>query len=422
MPVVSGANTLGGRGSVFGTSRQAPFDRWFRYPAGFNAAALDLVLDPARNPGGGPVLDPFAGSGTVGTAALRRGWAFRGIEAHPEIAELAQLKLSEVGEPRELVTDAQALCDGLPAASDLRDVDAEAELVQRCFDPAVLRELAALRERVKASSAWTSRHLKWALLATLRDVANVKVGWPYLRPSLARTPPYDDVGQRFVARATWMAEDLAQRPSGADALVVHGDSRDARAWHGVSGSVCVTSPPYLNNFDYADATRLETYFWGRNTTWAELCSDVRAGMLVATTQQSSTAGAESALETLTETWPQLGSDVEALSLSLEHAGASRQRPKEYGRVLPQYVLGMQAVLAAMLKAVEPGGWCGWVIGDSAPYGVFVDTPALITNCAETHGYRSFETVHLRARGERWRMNGTRHQVTLSEKLVWFRAP
>lgn len=412
---------------MFGTSRQAPFDRWFRYPAGFNAEALALVLAEDRNPTAGQVIDPFAGSGAVGTAAVRRGWDFRGIEAHPEIAELAHLKLTPVSDPGAIKLAAEELCRERrrPTERELAlQVAGEADLVQRCFDAHVLWSLVTLRNQIQVNDHWTAPYLKWALLATLRDVANVKVGWPYLRPALTRKPPFTNVNERFLVRVSWIVEDLAERIGRGDGegRVVHGDSRDAMSWVGLSGTLCATSPPYLNNFDYADATRLEMYFWGRNANWADLCSDVRGRMLVATTQQSSSKAAQQAVEVLTTSWSELGDEVAKLSSALAHAGEDRKRPKQYDQVLPQYLLGMQGVLWQLMQVMESGAWSAWVIGDSAPYGVFVDTPSLIAKCAETQGFDSFKTVHLRTRGDRWRTNGTRHQVTLSEKLCWFRAP
>lgn len=50
-------------------------------------------------PPGGAVLDPFAGSGTVGVAALRRGCTFVGIEKEPEYVEVARKRLAEAQGP-----------------------------------------------------------------------------------------------------------------------------------------------------------------------------------------------------------------------------------------------------------------------------------------------------------------------------------
>jgi hypothetical protein len=45
-------------------------------------------------PPGGAVLDPFAGSGTVGVAALRRGCTFVGVERVPEYVEISRKRLT----------------------------------------------------------------------------------------------------------------------------------------------------------------------------------------------------------------------------------------------------------------------------------------------------------------------------------------
>jgi DNA modification methylase len=50
-------------------------------------------------PPGGAVLDPFAGSGTVGVAALRRGCTFVGIEKDPGYVEVARRRLAEAEGP-----------------------------------------------------------------------------------------------------------------------------------------------------------------------------------------------------------------------------------------------------------------------------------------------------------------------------------
>ena len=91
-----------------------------------------------------------------------------------------------------------------------------------------------------------------------------------------------------------------------------------------------SSPPYLNNFDYADATRLELYFWGPVASWKEMCESVRSGMLVATTQQTRQAVARAAYEQLNR-YPTLNKPLQPLvRLSKQSAsavrGAARRRP------------------------------------------------------------------------------------------------
>src|SRR6185312_10300595 len=262
-----------GIGSVYGTSRERPFDRWFRYPAGFSPDALRLAADAARVRRGAVVVEPFLGS-----AACASGLPGRyvvGIEAHPLIADLAATKLAPPPAAANALRGASRRVAEIAAVGS-PDLDAEHELVRRCFESDALERLAALRDVLaeRPREPWR-RHLRWALLGTLRDVASVKIGWPYQRPAVGRVAPYTDPTARFLARAEMMAADLEldewQRPVGR---VVRGDARSAATWKraasGTRFDACVSSPPYLNNFDYADATRLELYFLGMASTWAEM--------------------------------------------------------------------------------------------------------------------------------------------------------
>jgi hypothetical protein len=408
-----------GIGAKYGTSRLAPFDRWFRYPAGLPQAAMPLLFAADRNPDRGGVLDPFCGAGTIGSATSCRGLAFVGIEAHPEIAELAALKVGTFPcSTASLLRHGQALllCD------DYVDLETETDLVRRCFSDLTLRRLVQLRRGIEKAPAWARPYLKWALLGTLRDVANVKVGWPYLQPTRARVPAYDDPGERMLTRLGWIAVDLDSRGVEPTGRVLHGDATQRETWTGLGSeplTICLTSPPYLNNFDYADATRLEVFFWGRNRTWAQMCSDVRAQMLVATTQQTSVGHAEEVRSRL-EAWPAIYRMTAKLTDLLTEERKRRPRGKEYDRVLPCYVYGIVRTLELISENLQPKSWCGWIVGDSAPYGVHIDTPRLIRTAASSLGYSLGKSTLLRPRGLRWRTNGTRHQVNLSERLIWFK--
>jgi len=56
---------------------------------------VDLMCWLCRlvTPPGGTVLDPFAGSGTTGLAALRCGFGFYGVEREAEYAEIARERI-----------------------------------------------------------------------------------------------------------------------------------------------------------------------------------------------------------------------------------------------------------------------------------------------------------------------------------------
>jgi hypothetical protein len=419
-----------GRGRRHGTSSGEPFDRWFRYPAGFASDYASLLLDHLGVQPSEVIVDPFAGSGVTGTAARRVGISFAGIEAHPLIAELARLKLTRpLADPAGLIEAAIAVADDAgqtPIDTD-SGLDSVPDLVRQSFAPDVLGRLLTMRSivRERDREEWTP-YLKWALLGTLRDVASVRVGWPYQRPTISRKAPHADPIARFKRRAEMIAEDLAllsrTPPGDTQAMVVCADSRDSGAWSlcvPVLADGCVSSPPYLNNFDYADATRLELYFWGDVTSWAKMCKDVRSGMIVATTQQSRVPTALQALESLSR-YGKTGDEIAGLTRRLAAERKARKRGKEYDQVLPSYFLGISQILENLAGALKSAAPAIWLIGDSAPYGVYIDTPAIIGRLAAEYGLVVEDDMLLRHRGNRWAGNSTRHNVNLSERLVLFR--
>jgi hypothetical protein len=412
-----------GTGSANGTSRRAAFDRWFRYPAGFSSPTLDRCF-AATDVREGTIVDPFAGVGTTGTASITRGFAFRGIETHPFVAEIASLKFSAFpGDATRLVDEAAAVGERASATLSTTNITLETELVTRSFSATTLRALVSLRAAIGDAPAEVQPYLRLALAATLRDVADVKVGWPHQRPALKRKAPHQNATKRFAERVKWIADDLKTVSARADASITIGDSRKAAAWEAAVGAtraeVCLSSPPYLNNFDYADATRLEVYFFGLARSWADLCSVVRVDMVAASTQQSTRGRADAAWAALNK-YEKTRERAETLAASLTHERKARGRGKEYDQMLPAYLADIAAVLTQAHAYLSDRGYVVWVVGDSAPYGVYLDTPALISDLAREVGFEPVADTHLRSRGKRWAVNGTRHQVALSERLVALR--
>jgi hypothetical protein len=372
----------------------------------------------------GVLLDPFVGVATTGSWAIQSGYSFRGIETHPFVAEIASLKVRPV--PKQFGQRLLAAADAMVGAVKGLKVKTglETPLVRHSFSQATLADLVALREMIDDVQAVLKPYLRCALAATLRDVASVKVGWPYQRPTVARTPVCRAAPKRFRDRVQWLADDLTKIPLDTDAKIVAGDARKRASWQaalrGAKATACLSSPPYLNNFDYADATRLEVYFFGIARSWSELCEIVRADMVAATTQQSVLSRANSATIWLEKEFPQTAAESRKLCERLSEQRRLRPRGKEYDQTLPAYLADIAAVLRNAYEFLETDARLAWVIGDSAPYGVYIDTPTLISQLAVQIGFTPIENLLLRPRGLRWGSNGTRHKMALAERLIVFR--
>jgi hypothetical protein len=375
-----------------------------------------MALDAVALPAGGLAVDPFTGSGRAATTLAARGDRFFGLEAHPLPADLANVKLSRPGPPNDLRQAANDVADR--AATGTRG-GVPHPVLQRFVSPSALPELIDLRAATEEHGGPWEGHMRWLVLGALRRHAGG--GWPYLRPRA--TNETKSPTQLVVELADTMADDLSDAPREPRAEVAHADARVASSWAALTPGAahgCVSSPPYLNQVSYAELLRLEVLLLG----WAQSWADMRllGRDLVACCTQEVTAQRAATARVTLGCWPGTEASVRSLCGRLERAQASRSRPKRYDRLLVTYFADIGRSLQALWPVLAPGARSAWVIGDSAPYGVYVDTPALIGLLATELGYDILDDVQLRERGKRWSSPGSRHSRRLSERLLVFQRP
>lgn len=411
---------------TFKDSLRAPIHRWFTYPAGYSHKLVEAKIEEYEIRSGQCIGDPFVGTGTTCLASKIRGVDSVGIEAHPFVYGIAKTKIQYEYNVRNLEREAARISEAAQALhqAGITTIDWP-DLVHKCFSEDNLSRLSALRTVVEECKPRYQAFFKVALTATLRDTTSAGAGWPYIAPSkFAERKTQRDAFAEFEKRSALMIQDVAlvmgeERPA-SDHRIVKGD---ARKFNGYTGDafldLVLTSPPYLNNYDYADRTRLETYFWGLYENWADITEQVRDKLIVAATTQirrGEMNGASSlpyVLSISPSVHQSLSSSVEKLAkLRLEKAGK-----KSYDLMVSHYFEDMAKVILATYAALKPGAPFILVLGDSAPYGIHIATDKLIAQLSLDAGFRSAEIEVLRTRGDKWAGNSQRHKVPLRESIV-----
>lgn len=412
---------------TFKDSLRAPVHRWFTYPAGFSYKAVYHSLRLHGVKPGMRVYDPFAGTGTTNLAARCSGIDSCGTEAHPLVCKIAQTKLdwgvSENQVLREIRSVAQ-VCRKKPAVVPPQ----MPELVRKCYDPATLRELVSIRDELRGiKSARIRRFLELALISTLRKVSCVETGWPYIAPNkpLNKTKEVSRPAlEVFEAQAGQMIADVLEirncapdwRRTKAEILLA--DARKSKIPDHSIDHV-FTSPPYLNNYDYADRTRLELYFMGLAENWADITKAVRNKLITAATTQVN--GNQYALsEPLRQQCPAVAKQLQESIQNLEQLRNSKSGKKSYDRMVGGYFNDMHQVLRDVARVAKPGSAAVFILGDSAPYGVHIPTDELVGAIALGVGFSAYEIAVLRTRGGKWKNNPQRHNVALRESIVTIR--
>lgn len=405
---------------------KAPIHRWFTYPAGYSHKLVEAKIKEYGIRQGDCIGDPFVGTGTTSLTAKLQGVNSLGVEAHPFVHWIAKTKLNFECDVDELRSDmASALREAHRLYASAPCTDGWPDLVYKCYSKPNLARLAALKTAIERSESRQGQLLKVALTATLRDTTSAGAGWPYIAPSkFAERKVERNAFNDFAKRCAIIEADVVkamsvQAPSSSHDLVL-GDARRFSDFVGKETlKMVLTSPPYLNNYDYADRTRLETYFWGLFQNWGEITEQVRDKLIVAATTQVKRIEMNGAAEV-----PEVGRVSPAVQKELFEAvqrlGELRKikrGKKSYDLMVAQYFQDMLQVVAQVYASLVPKGVFILVLGDSAPYGVHIATDELVARIALDVGFSDYSIEIIRTRGDKWAGNSQRHKVPLRESIV-----
>ena len=397
--------------------------RWFRFSAGFSADWAENVIRAQAPLGDGGVLDPFAGSGTTLLAAQAAGTWSVGVEAQPFIARLTRAKLQWVAAAREFEEAARSIVAAATASKLGVVYESEPDLLQKCYTPQSLSDLRRLQRSLAEHSAQgATGELLWlAFVAIARPVSHVGTAqWQYVLPNKTKANPRGAI-EAFGTQVAMMTRDMLLRQASTDgrwpkATLIESDSRTVEGIPEQSIDLVVTSPPYANNYDYADATRLEMTLLGDVATWGDL-KPLRAGLVHSCSQQMAGYDIAGALES--EALAPIRRELIAVVHELDRVRQGKGGRKAYHAMIAGYFLDMAHVWVTLRKAVREGGRVCFVVGDSAPYGVYVPVDEWLGELAVRAGFERFSFEKVRDRNTKWR--NRKHRVPLHEGHLWVQA-
>lgn len=416
---------------TFKDSMRAPIHGWFRYPAGYSYKLVEAIFARYSIAPGHWVYDPFSGTGTTLVCAKQMGIHAYGVEAHAFVHWVADVKLFWDFDHAQLQTDILALigqCRSFVARHvDNVDITPEyPDLVYKCYHPNTLKQLTLIKHFIVNHVIDTRIFdlMKLALTDTLRSAAAAGTGWPYIAPNknTGDKPPKNAL--EIFERTLWrQVADLRLVGSGQFASHINnvmGDSRQLQELDDGQIDLALTSPPYLNNYDYADRTRLETYFWGIAKSWKDITEHFRDRLMVAATTQvvRSKYTVESALSpAIQETSASTYSQLQHAIIKLSELRTTKGGKKDYDLMVALYFNDMLRVMREAYRVLKLNGHFCLVLGDSAPYGVHIPTEMIIGQLGLGLGFRSFDYEEFRRRGDKWKANPQRHTVNLREGMV-----
>ena len=250
-----------------------PRHRWYYYKEGFSPNLVSKAIDELCLKNNDLVIDPFNGSGTVTLTCALKGIPSLGLEVNPFTAFIAKAKTYNADSERLEVE----------AAKLLKHIAGDNKTISRWIGISTFTESDNLKKWLfnrEVADAYESGYLalervnsveirsilKVALISSLMSCSNARrdgkcfkyrTGWQDVHIGK------NDFVRVLGNKLKLFIEDVKDTTVEKEAKVICTDSRSYLAkgiQHGFS--LCITSPPYLNTFDYTDIYRPELFLGG----------------------------------------------------------------------------------------------------------------------------------------------------------------
>jgi len=393
----------------FAPNTTLPRHRWYRFKEGFSAGLVANFAGEFLPKTGGWLLDPFLGSGTTAVEGARLGHRVLGVETNPFMAFLGRVKSGNYAGLKDIEGAAMRCLANRRVASAFQLPDDTTLIERRGLDKWLLNRAVARRfEQIRTGIADIKPKslrdlLTLALVSCVEDVANARKDgkcWRY-RPQWQKLkfdgPTLDDA---FATQVIRFVEDIERMPRlPGDATVLHGDARqcfDKIDDGDLRFDGLLTSPPYLNSFDYTDIYRPEVFLLhaARNSTELRKIRfrTVRSHVQVA--------------------WE--NSEPLGIPLLQQKIRAIGEADLWCGRIpdmINAYFVDLDRVVQNCAQRLKVGATAGFVIADSAYSGVVIPVDLILSEILERRGFQTKKiTIFRKTRG-----NGN-HQQRSDERL------
>ena len=293
--------------------------------------------------------------------------------------------------------------------------------------------MVALRELIfnNGFDKKTKGYFFIALTKGLNKSAKVGLNVPYISWSHKRKP--ENVFNIFLQNVKLIVDDLELfsniAKNNSEVKVYLHDSREKNQKIKKSTvDMVFTSPPYLNNFDYGESLKVFLYFWKYVKDWKDITTKIRRKSVASSTTYYNEKELinKSPDEILGKNFINKTSNVaeeiisKAEQIKIEKSKRRINSKKSFELLTLLYFKDMFSVLKELFRVLKKDTLSFIVVGDSAPYGVYIPTDVLLGEIAVGIGFSSYTIQPIRERGVKWKSLKFRHNMKLRESLLILR--
>lgn len=402
-----------------------PRHRWYPIKEGFSPNIVadsykELDTDPKKTV---LAIEPFSGSGTTPVECTRLGVECHAFEVNPFLAFIGRTKLRQA-DPKNLNAQRATVLKGLcqPEISHLENISTFCDSTgpkKGLFNRTVLRSFTGGWKGIEHCPPTQRAFFRLALLRAMMDNCNAYPDGKCLR--YKRLPNFDCFNAeslivQFEHYCSLIEDDLRSTPFKSTLSSVECmDSRNL-CDHNLDRrfDLCVTSPPYLNSFDYSDVYRPELFLAGYVADNKQLMQ-IRLRTLRSHLQANWSAPSKVSFGVL---YAKVINEL----LSRKDDLWSARIPQ----MVQAYFEDMERLIGALSKRANPGALFKIAVGTSAYGGIVIPVDFILAEIAEAAGWelQDVQVVRrLRSSAQLWKHEDHENKVPeLRESIVILKFP
>jgi DNA modification methylase len=404
---------------------KSPIHNWYKFTAGFSHRFVDEIIqmENLRKKRYPQIFDPFAGCGTTLVSSQKFEIPAVGNEGQRFMYDVIRAKLnwklnkSEVEYYLQFIKN--EMNGGFPGFDQ---INTPHELLKTLYTKDTLAKLYLIKDAILSiDSIKYKLFFKLALSQTLHKVCIHPIAVPYIsrNKTLSHT---DQPWEFFETISLQMYADTIDYSKNKKTSKIHlHDSRKVnRHISEHACNLCITSPPYLNNLDYGEVSKVHTHFYDITENWNDITEYIRKKLVTGATTHY--ANSTFTLEAFKKSEfylinSKIAEELIITTQKIKESAREKSGKKSFDILTLLYFQDMFSVLKEIRRVVKNNSKAYLILGDSAPYGVLIPTTEILGRISQNIGFNSFNIHRIRTRGTKWKSLKNRHSLELSENVL-----
>ncbi|MHA1222154.1 MAG: hypothetical protein ACTSP3_02600 [Candidatus Heimdallarchaeaceae archaeon] len=397
---------------TFQLNKYKPIHRWYNYITGFSSDLVEIALIKNKLNEQSRIFEPFTGVGTSQLVSKQMNISSIGVDVNPFIIFVAKVKLNWDLDLNKLVQLKKRIEQSFRNIR-FQEYNLKQDFnrtIKYAFSENIKKKLYILRDLINNIPEDNYKDFfMLGLVSIIREVSNYKSFQPYLK-RMKDIKQDAQILPLFLKQIDMMIKDLKyvkrNYPFSPYTAVFCKDIRESTDFEKDSFDFIITSPPYLNNWDYSYITRLELYFLEYARTSQEI-RNLFSDKLV----RSSTYNIYNNRHNIIIKNSEIQNQIQTLFTKINSYIQENSKKKRYDLVIVDYFNDLYRIFKNIFDLLKDNATIWWVVGDSGHYGFHIPTDEITVKIAESLGFKHIETKILRTR------KASRHNLVLKEVVI-----